>query len=158
MAANVDRDLSPGTSDPPLFLTRELFQYPKRSLFVRSRSSKIISLNNHIALKFNMHLGSIAAEMHVMFQSDQTLLSTNLITLKFEVLPSDIETASTALPSTLKVLICWCFMKHRQCFIYVRVLPSFCITTPHTTFDLRWWLASLAPYYMSVLHVIFRGW
>ena len=140
MAANVDRDLSPGTSDPPLFVTRGLFQYLTRSLFVRPQSFKIISLNNHNALKFNMHLGNNAAEMYVQFQINQKLLTTNLTTSRFQVLPSDIETDPTALPSTLKVLICRCFMKHRQCFIYVRVLPA-SVLQPHTlrlTYDGGW--------------------
>ena len=57
--------------------TRALSQYPKRRLFVRSR--KVFgTLNCCIALKFGSHIGSNAAEVPVKFQSDRTILNTNL--------------------------------------------------------------------------------
>ena len=43
-----------------------------------SRSREIGSLNYRIALKFDRHLASSAAEEPVKFQSDRTILNTNL--------------------------------------------------------------------------------
>ena len=70
--------------------------YPKRCLFVSSRkvsSHEIGTLNCRIALKFD----STAAEVPVKFQSDRTILNTNLVASRlYETLRkyvfSDIET------------------------------------------------------------------
>ena len=45
---------------------------------VKSRSREIGGLNFHIALKFDRHIGSNAAEVPVKFQSDRAILNTNL--------------------------------------------------------------------------------
>ena len=47
---------------------------------VKSRSHEIGTLNCRIALKFDRHIGSNAAEVPVKFQSDRTILNTNLAT------------------------------------------------------------------------------
>ena len=63
-----------------------------------SRCREIGSLNYRIALKFDRHVGSTAAEVPVKFQSDRTILHTNLAAsrlceiLQLDVL-SDIETS-----------------------------------------------------------------
>ena len=52
---------------------RAPFQYPTRRLMLRSRESRsreIGSLIYHMALKFDRHFGTTAAEMPVKFQSD----------------------------------------------------------------------------------------
>ena len=57
------------------------FQYPIRHLIVRYREvlkSRDGSLNCRIALKFDMHTGSDAAEEPAIFHSDQTILNINL--------------------------------------------------------------------------------
>ena len=62
-----------------------------------SRSREIGSLNYRIALKFDKHIGSSVAEGPVSFQSDRTILSTNLTasrlheTKRYDIL-SHIET------------------------------------------------------------------
>ena len=45
---------------------------------VKSRIYEIGSLNYRIAMKFDRHLGNTAAEVTVKFQSDRTILNTNL--------------------------------------------------------------------------------
>ena len=45
---------------------------------VKYRSREIGSLNYHIALEFDRHVGSTAAEVPVKFQGDRTILNTNL--------------------------------------------------------------------------------
>ena len=45
---------------------------------VKSRSHEIGTLNCRIALKFDWHVGSSAAEVPVKFHSDRTILNTNL--------------------------------------------------------------------------------
>ena len=45
---------------------------------VKSRSHEIGTLNSYIALKFDRHIGSTAAEVPVKFQSDRTILNTNI--------------------------------------------------------------------------------
>ena len=45
---------------------------------VKSRSREIGCYNDHIALKFDRHLGSVAAEVPVKFQSDWKSLNPNL--------------------------------------------------------------------------------
>ena len=77
-----------------------LSQYPKRRLFVRSReyqSQEICTLNRFIALKFDRHIGSNATEVPVKFQSDLTILNTNVAASRLEEILrkdvfSDIET------------------------------------------------------------------
>ena len=49
---------------------------------MKSRSRKIGSLNYHIALKFDRHIDSDAAEVPVKFQSNRTMLNTNLMALR----------------------------------------------------------------------------
>ena len=70
------------------------FQYPKRRLsedLVKSRSHEIGTLNYRIALKFDRHIGSIAAEVPVKFQSDRTILNTNLAASRlYEILRKDV--------------------------------------------------------------------
>ena len=44
-----------------------------------SRSREIGSLNYRIALKFDRHFGSTAADVPVKFQSDRSILNTNLV-------------------------------------------------------------------------------
>ena len=46
------------------------------------RLNKIVSLNYSIALQFDRHIGSTAAEMPVKFQSDRTILNTNLAAMR----------------------------------------------------------------------------
>ena len=56
------------------------FQYPIRRLIVRSRdrSGETGSLNYRIALTFDRHIGSTAAEAPVKFQNDNTIRNTKL--------------------------------------------------------------------------------
>ena len=49
-----------------------------RQNLAKSRSREIGCYNDRIVLKFDRHLGSIAAEMVVKFQSDWKSLNTNL--------------------------------------------------------------------------------
>ena len=63
--------------------SRAPFQYPIRRLIVRSRVSKsqsreIGSLDYRIALEFDRHIASSAAEVPHKLQSDRTILNTNL--------------------------------------------------------------------------------
>ena len=86
-------------------------QYPKRRDLVKSRSHEIGTLNCRITLKFDRHIGSTAAEVPVKFQSDRTILNTNLAALRLhEILRkdvfSDIETGPWSLVS------CWSVMVH----------------------------------------------
>ena len=60
-------------------LSWALFQYPKRRLIARSWNREIRSLIYRIALKFDRHLGSTAADVPVKLKSDQTILNTNLV-------------------------------------------------------------------------------
>ena len=50
---------------------------------VKSRSHEIDTLNCRIALTFDRHIGSNAAEVPVKFQSDRTILNTNLAATRF---------------------------------------------------------------------------
>ena len=66
-------------------------QYTKRRLFVRSRSHEIGTLNCRIALTFDRHTGSTAAEVPVKFQSERTILNTNLAASRlYEILRKDV--------------------------------------------------------------------
>ena len=49
-----------------------------KTSYRKSRCHEIGSLNYCIAFKFDRHIGSIAAEVPVKFQSDRTILNTNL--------------------------------------------------------------------------------
>ena len=49
---------------------------------MKSLSPEIGSLYFHTALKFDRLIGSSVAEVAVKFQSDQTILNTNLVALK----------------------------------------------------------------------------
>ena len=76
-------------------------QYSERRLLVRFRSHEIGTLNCRIALKFDRHIGSTTAEVSVKFQSDRTILNTNLAASRVdEILRkyvfSDIETGPWA--------------------------------------------------------------
>ena len=67
-------------------------------------SHEIGTLNSRIALKFDRHIGSTAAEVPVKFQSDRTILNTNLAASRLnEILRkdvfSDIETGPRCLKS-----------------------------------------------------------
>ena len=101
------------------FYTRVLYSiiYPTRSQsgprlnirkyvfsqdLVKSRSHEIGTLNCRIALKFDRHIGSTASEVPVKFQSDRTILNTNLAASRlYEILQkdvfSDIETGPRSL-------------------------------------------------------------
>ena len=58
---------------------------------VKSRSREICIKNCSIALKFDRHFGSIAADVPVKFQSDTTILSTNLVASRLhEILRKDV--------------------------------------------------------------------
>ena len=58
---------------------------------VKSRSHEIGTLNSRIALKFDRHIGSTAAEVPVEFQSDRTILNTNLAASRlYEILRKDV--------------------------------------------------------------------
>ena len=59
------------------------------SLIVRSRRREISNSKDRIALKFDKRLGSNAAETLVKFQSDQTILNTNLAGSRFCAWPCD---------------------------------------------------------------------
>ena len=81
------------------------FQYPKRRLFVRSRSHKIGTFNCRIALKFDRHIGSTAAEVPVKFQSDRTILNTNLAASRlYEILRIDVFSDIEKGPCLLQVI------------------------------------------------------
>ena len=77
---------------------------------MKSRSHEIGTLNCCIALKFDRHIGSTAAEVPVKFQSDRTILNTNLAASRlYEILRkevfSDIETGPCVrCPSHMKCL------------------------------------------------------
>ena len=43
----------------------------------------MVRLDYRIALKFDWHIGNIAAEVPVKFQSDRTILNTNLAASRF---------------------------------------------------------------------------
>ena len=81
------------------------FRAPSQDL-VKSRSHEIGTLNCRIALKFDRHIGSTAAEVPVKFQSDRTILNANLAASRlYEILRkdvfSDIETGPRAFDKLL---------------------------------------------------------
>ena len=51
---------------------------------MKSRSHEIGSLNYRIVLKFDKHISSTAADVPVKFQSDCTVLNTNLTALRLD--------------------------------------------------------------------------
>ena len=58
---------------------------------MKYRSREIGGLDYRIALKFDSHVGSSAADMPVKFQSDRTSLNTNLVVSRFcEILQQDV--------------------------------------------------------------------
>ena len=81
----------------------------------------MLTLNCRIALEIDRHIGSTAAEVPVKFQSDRTILNTNLAASRlYEILRkdvfSDIETGpwifgldreSQLLGLTLNMLVAW---------------------------------------------------
>ena len=77
---------------------------------MKSRSHVIGNLNYGIALKFNRHISSTAAEVPVKFQSNRTILNTNLTASRlceiwrWDVL-SVIETGPQCLGSSLGCLL-----------------------------------------------------
>ena len=80
---------------------------------VKSRSHVIGTLNCHIALTFDRHIGSNAAEVPVKFESDRTILNTNLAASRlYEILRkdvfSDIETGPWWFGAVaLRVAVSW---------------------------------------------------
>ena len=83
---------------PRLNIRKDVFS----SDLVKSRSHEIGTLNCRIALKFDRHIGSTAAEVPVKFQNDRTNLNTNLAASRlYEILRkelfSDIETGPRSL-------------------------------------------------------------
>ena len=74
--------------------TRAPSQFPKIRLSVRFRKvskPRDGTLNCRIALKFDRHIGSTAAEVPFKFQSDRTILNTNLAASRlYEILRKDI--------------------------------------------------------------------
>ena len=88
----------PGESGPRLNNREDVFPYD----LVKSRSYETGTLNCRIALKFDRHIGSTAAEVPAKFWSDRTILNTNLAASRlYEILRkdvfSDIETGPRAL-------------------------------------------------------------
>ena len=70
---------------------------------MKSRSYEIGSLNYRIALKFDRHFGSNAAEVPVKFQSDWAILNTNLAASRFhEILQQDVLSDIETGPRRLK--------------------------------------------------------
>ena len=67
----VSQDVYMGTS-------RVMLQFSTKPNLVKSRSREIGCCNGRIALKFDRHLGSSAAEVPVIFQSDWKSLKPNL--------------------------------------------------------------------------------
>ena len=62
-----------------------------RKIAIKSRSYEIGTLNCRIALKFDRHIGSNAAEVPVKFQSDRKILNTNLAASRlYEILRKDV--------------------------------------------------------------------
>ena len=58
---------------------------------MKSRSHEIGTLNCRIALKFDRHIGSNVAAVPVKFQSDRTILNTNLAASRlYEILRKDV--------------------------------------------------------------------
>ena len=58
---------------------------------MKSRTHEIGTSNCRIALKFDRHIGSHAAEVPVKFQSDRTILNTNLAASRlYEILRKDV--------------------------------------------------------------------
>ena len=64
------------TDSGPLF-TKQQYVLPPN--LVKSQRREIGCSNDHIALKFDKHLGSTAAEMLIKFQSDWESLNLNLM-------------------------------------------------------------------------------
>ena len=67
-------------------------QYPKRRLSVRSRKvSKPRDWYFNLALTFDRHIGSTAADVPVKFHSDRKILNTNLAASRlYEILRKDV--------------------------------------------------------------------
>ena len=67
----------------------------KAPTLVKSRSREIGCYNDRIALKFDMHLGSVAAEVPVKFQSSWTSINPNLAPSRLnEILQYDVRPLS----------------------------------------------------------------
>ena len=72
---------------PRLNIRKDVFSWD----LVKSRSHEIGTLNCRIALKFDRHIGSTAAEVPVKFQSDRIILNTNLAASRLnEILRKDV--------------------------------------------------------------------
>ena len=65
---------------PAPFFTKRTDVLPQD--LVKSRSREIECCNDRIALKFERHLGSAAAEVPIKFQSDRKCLKPNLVALR----------------------------------------------------------------------------
>ena len=53
---------------------------------MKALTHEIGSLNFLVALKFDRHIGSSAAEVLVKFQSDQAILNTNIVALRLHMI------------------------------------------------------------------------
>ena len=97
-------------SGPRLNIRKDVFSQD----LVKSRSHEIGTINCRIALKFDRHIGSTAAEVPVKLQSNRTILNTNLAASRlYEILLkdafSDIETGPWKRPWCHDMwLIYWC--------------------------------------------------
>ena len=75
---------------------------------MKSRSHEIGTLNCRIALKFDRHIGSNAAEVPVKFQSDRTILNINLAASRLhEILRKDVFSDIETGPSVLSTDLSW---------------------------------------------------
>ena len=70
---------------------------------MKSRSREICSLNHRIALKFDRHIHSGAAEVPVKFKRDRTILNTNLAASRLhEILQYDVLSDNVTGPWIIK--------------------------------------------------------
>ena len=108
-------------------LPRAPSQYPKRRLSVRSR--KVSKPRDcRIALKFDRHIGSNAAEVPVKFQSDRTILNTNLAASRlYEILRKDVFSDIETGP---RFLICWVCVPHMR--LCIPIWSRVCHRSPKT--------------------------
>ena len=71
------------------------------------RMVRMVTLNCRIALKFDRHIGSTAAEVPVKCQSDRTILNTNLAASRlYEILRKDVFSEIETGP--------WCYQGHTK--------------------------------------------
>ena len=85
---------------------------------VKTRSHEIGTLNCRLALKFDRHIGSTAAEVPVKFQSDRTILNTNLAASRlYEILRKDVFSDFETGPSFSS----WCLARPQVQLAYKRI-------------------------------------